>query len=135
MALEVNFKNKLLDEMSRRGFFVYATHNTIRAGVPDVHAVLVGKAYWIELKVACKFDNNKATLQHRLGACQSKFLRDVADAGGFGAAMIELPDGDVGVVTADKLSPGPHRSFEILEPLSLVESIEWISKFATESAS
>ena len=119
------FKTKITQELKKRGYFVFATHDTYRAGVPDLYVCKKGLSIWIELKYS-----ESSTLAHALTAPQSKFLRDINRAGGLGIALVGRADN---MACCERITEVGERSkFENEKPLE--EVLEWISNFATDFA-
>lgn len=90
MSDEKNTKNKLSKAFKQAGIFYYNTHDTFRAGVPDMYAAHNGMSFWLELK---RMRGDK--LQHPLTMQQAAFLTDVNRAGLQGLMVIEDDDGQI----------------------------------------
>lgn len=90
MSDEKNTKNKLSKAFKEEGIFYYNTHDTYRAGVPDMYAAHGGQSFWLELK---RMRGDK--LQHPLTMQQAAFLTDVNEAGVVGMMVIEDDDGKI----------------------------------------
>lgn len=90
MSDEKNTKNKLSKAFKEAGIFYYNTHDTYRAGVPDMYAAYGGQSYWLELK---RMRGDK--MSHPLTMQQAAFLTDVNRAGACGLMVVEDDDGQI----------------------------------------
>lgn len=88
-----------------------------RAGVPDVHLVHQGRAYWLELKYASQWPTRgySNVLAHRFSAPQLAFLRRVERAGGRGHGVIGFKSTSVAVIAASDISDDGTVSRDQLE--------------------
>lgn len=120
---EKGFKLKVKKAM--RSFFVYATHDGGRAGVPDIYACKGGLSIWLELKYS-----QGNTLGHPLTPQQSHFLSEINEHGGLGCVLIGTPDG----CHLERITEIGKRSKFDYDLKTLEETIEWISRYATDFA-
>jgi hypothetical protein len=87
---EAWFRKRLMSELRRQTRCCEYLSSMNRAGVPDVHVVVDGRAFWLELKFTSKWParEHSNTLDHRFSAPQLSFLRRVTAAGGMGMGVI-----------------------------------------------
>ena len=89
-ADEAWFRRRLMTELRRQTRCCEYLSSMNRAGVPDVHVVVDGRAYWLELKFTSKWPAREQSnaLDHRFSAPQLSFLRRVTTAGGMGMGIV-----------------------------------------------
>lgn len=124
---ERSFKTKLTKALKKKGFFCYSTHETYRAGVPDVYACFKGLSIWLELK----YTESDGSLPHPLTAQQSIFLRDINNAGGLGLVLVGREEG---MCHYERITEAGERKTLEWDLCTLDEAIEWISSSATDFA-
>lgn len=126
--MESTFRDDIKARLRENGAWCYITYNPLQKGIPDLHAVYEGRAIWLELK----YTDSPPSLPHELSAQQSKFLRDIADRGGFAGMLVGTPEGCC-FIEADELTPGPTRRFEG-DPQPREDFVAWMLTSAKDGA-
>jgi len=132
--MEKRFKDTVKSLMAQQSWWVMATHEPTRRGVPDLSAVVKGRATWLELKYCCKeiTEGDTVSLQHELTAPQSKMLRDLSQAGALSGVLIGYENRMCTFIPAEKLTPGPMKKFTANSVIPIDDFIAWLDTQATD---
>lgn len=88
---ETAFRNNLVKELKALGYFACAVESeSTELGISDAYAFIHKKALWIECKYVLSDEEVYNAIAFRPG--QERFLRQHADAGGYGFVCIRTPD-------------------------------------------
>jgi hypothetical protein len=117
VADEADFRRKLIKALRQRARACEYLSSMNRAGVPDVHLVHQGRAYWLELKYAGQWParGSSNVLAHRFSSPQLAFLRRVERAGGRGHGVIGFKSTSVAVIAVSDISDDGTVSRDQLE--------------------
>lgn len=87
---ESQFRRQLVSELKKVLPCCEYLSSMNRSGVPDVHAIVDGRAHWLELKFTDKWPvrGPSNVLDHRFTPPQLSFMRRVERAGGRGYGVI-----------------------------------------------
>lgn len=128
--MEKILKDTTMSLMRKQSWWVLATHEPLRQGVPDLACICNGRAVWIELKRfrGSAEPGDEITLSHELTAPQSKMLRDQHSAGAIAGVLVGYDEQMCTFISAGDLYPGPLKKFKAREVLTHEEFIEWIKE-------
>jgi len=93
---ESEFRRRLVRALS--GLHVEYMSSMNRPGIPDIHMIVEGRAFWIELKAFDtwpKRPGSNVLKRHRFTGPQLAFMSAVDEAGGRGLGLICDPEGRV----------------------------------------
>jgi hypothetical protein len=122
------FQTCVKRELVKAGCFCLVSNDVSRGGIPDLIIVHDGRAIWLELKFhhANRKGLEEVRLDHPVSALQSKFLRDLGEAGAISGVLIGFGDDCVEFIDHSRLHPGKENRFDLKKPLALEDFIEWI---------
>lgn len=106
MKDEADFRRKIVKALRQRARACEYLSSMNRAGVPDVHLIHQGRAYWLELKYTDQWPvrGSSNVLEHRFSSPQLAFMRRAERAGGRGHGVIGFRNTSVAIIPASDIA-------------------------------